>query len=77
MLRAANRSPFEPLLVRAGRRRRCRLATSQDFIEFLLRMLVRQAKPPPVEPPEKRKGLTAEQARRWLRELGMDEASPH
>jgi len=62
---------------RAARRRRCRLATSQDFIEFLLRALVRRAKSRPAEPPEKRKGLTAEQARRWLRELGLDEASPH
>jgi len=63
-------------ILRAARRRRCRLATSQDFIEFLLRALLRGAKPRPVEPPEKRKGLTAEQARRWLRELGLDEARP-
>ena len=58
---------------RAARRRRCKLATSDEFVRFLLRMRRRADRPRPTEPPEKRRGLTTEQASLWLRELGLGE----
>jgi len=57
---------------RAGRRRRCTIARSEDFAETLLRAL--EDRPPrrPAEPAEKRRGLTPEQSRAWLKEFGLD-----
>jgi len=62
---------------KAGRRRRCKLATSEEFAESLLRPLRRADRPRRTEPPEKRRGLTPEQARSWLRELDLDSDAQH
>lgn len=56
----------------AARKRRCNVLTSEDFVPFLLRTAQRTPTGPK-EPPEKRRGLTPEQTRRWLREFGFDE----
>ncbi len=60
---------------RAARRRRCRIALSEDFAIRMIR-LVEQARAPKlrsVEPKEKRHGLTDKQADYWLREFGLDQ----
>ena len=57
---------------RVARRRRCRIERSEDFAERLIRRINRPARPGPVEPPEKRRGLTPEQTEQWLKELNLD-----
>ena len=57
---------------RAGRRRRCRIMLSDAFAALLLDELNRPA-PPPAEPREKYNGLTPEQTRAWLAELGIED----
>ena len=54
----------------AGRRRRCKLASSQDFSRPLLKLNAPDRSPGPSEPPEKRNGLSDEQSDQWLREFG-------
>jgi predicted RNA-binding protein with PIN domain len=55
----------------AARRRRCRSATSAEFLELMVRVLSR---PPrlPAEPPEKRKGTPPDEVDDWLRRFGFD-----
>ena len=55
----------------AARRRRCRYATSSEFLELMVRVLSR---PPrvPSEPPEKRKGTPPDEVDDWLRRFGFD-----
>jgi len=55
----------------AARRRRCRHATSAEFLELMVRVLSR---PPrvPSEPPEKRKGTPPDEVDDWLRRFGFD-----
>lgn len=62
---------------RAAKRRRARSMRSEDFWRHLLRDLERP-RGGPTEPPEKRRGLTAEQVNEWARELGFgrDEGAP-
>lgn len=55
----------------AARRRRCKSKTSEEFARMLLRMLEKPTRVAPTEPPEKRVGLTPEQARAWLKELNI------
>jgi len=59
---------------RAARRRRCKLAGSEAFAESVVRALRRAARPRPTEPPEKRQGLSPDQAQAWLRELNLEDA---
>ena len=54
-----------------ARRRRCRHATSADFLELMARVLSRPQRPQ-VEPPEKRKGTPPEEVDDWLRRFGFD-----
>lgn len=56
----------------AARKRRCNVLTSEQFAPILL-SVAEETPPAPTEPPEKRKGLTPEQTRKWLREFGFDE----
>jgi len=58
---------------RAGRRRRCTIARSEDFAETLLEALEAPPPRPPPEPAEKRHGLSPEQTRAWLKEFGLDD----
>lgn len=55
----------------AARRRRCRHATSADFLELMARVLSKPHRPQ-VEPPEKRKGTPPEEVDDWLRRFGFD-----
>jgi predicted RNA-binding protein with PIN domain len=56
---------------RAARRRRCRHATSADFLELMVRVLSKPRRPQ-VEPPEKRTGTPPEEVDDWLRRFGFD-----
>lgn len=58
-------------LVRAARRRKARTTRSDAFWARVQRDLARP-RPQMPEPPEKRRGLRAGDAERWLRELGLD-----
>lgn len=58
---------------RAARRRRCKVALSEDFAAAVLRALDRPKRPAPAEPAEKRLGLSGEQAEKWMKELQLDE----
>jgi len=76
---AANTAPRRLVVVstdrqirRAARRRRCKIATSEQFAKTLLRAAAGPEKPPPAEPPEKRLGLRPEQTDAWLKEFGLD-----
>ena len=61
-------------LRRAGRRRRCKLAGSEEFADALVSASARPARPAPDEPPEKRRGcLTPAETQAWMRELGLSE----
>ena len=55
----------------AAKRRRCKSKTSEEFARTLLRMLQKPPKRTPTEPPEKRIGLTPDQARAWLKDLNI------
>ena len=59
---------------RAARKRRCRMATSEEFSPRLLALARRRAAgpPAPAEPEEKRHGLTEEQSRKWMEEFGFE-----
>lgn len=57
----------------AGRRRRCKTVTSQDFAGLLLKLSTPPPEAGPREPHEKRDGLTDEQAAQWFREFGYDQ----
>jgi predicted RNA-binding protein with PIN domain len=57
----------------AGRSRKCKLETSENFAKTLVRMLEESPKNRPSEPPEKRVGLAPEQTRAWLKELNVEE----
>ena len=57
----------------AGRSRKCKLETSENFAKTLVRILEESPKTRPSEPPEKRVGLTPEQTRAWLKELNLEE----
>lgn len=57
---------------KAARRRKAKSVRSEDFARRLLREIDRPDPPPPAEPPEKRKGLTPEQSRKWLEEFGYE-----
>jgi uncharacterized protein len=58
---------------RAARRRRCQAIRSEDFVEILDAMIERSRRPRKGEPPQKRQGLTSQQAQQWLKELNLDE----
>ena len=59
---------------RAARRRRCKLAGSDEFADALVSASARSERRPPAEPPEKRRGcLTPAETRAWMRELGLSE----
>ncbi len=62
-------------IARAAKRRRASPMRSDEFWELLLADL---ARPPhtPLEPIEKRRGLSKGQADDWLRELGFETDSP-
>jgi hypothetical protein len=60
---------------KAARRRRCRIARSEDFARQLLAELrrLRTQPPPPVEPAEKHQGLDKpEQRDHWLRAFDLE-----
>mgnify|MGYP000580743778 CR=1 FL=1 len=57
----------------AAKRRRCKSKSSEEFARILLRMLQKPPRHTPAEPPEKRIGLTPEQARAWLKDLNIPE----
>ncbi len=57
---------------KAARKRRCKPIFSEDFAEFLQRLIEKMQGRPPSEPPEKRHGLTPEQTEHWLRQFGLD-----
>jgi len=57
---------------RAAERRRCLVETSQEFARRLKRLAEPRQRPAAPEPPEKRRGLTAEQTEHWMREFGLD-----
>jgi len=59
-------------VMRAARRRRAQAIGAAEFWSRLERDLARP-RPRRLEPPEKRRGLRADEADRWMRELGMDE----
>jgi len=61
---------------RAARRRRCRVERSDDFAARMIRGLNRPRRRGPGEPPEKRRGLTPEQAEAWIKELDLDKKTP-
>ncbi len=58
---------------KAARRRRCKVALSEDFAEELLRLLERPPRRSATEPAEKRRGLTPRQAEAWISELELGE----
>jgi predicted RNA-binding protein with PIN domain len=60
---------------RAARRRRCHGIRSEDFLDILAAMIERSERPRKGEPPQKRQGLTSQQAREWLKEFNLDEES--
>lgn len=61
-------------LRRAGRRRRCKLARSEEFADALISASDRPGPRAPAEPPEKRRGcLTPAETQAWMRELGLSE----
>ena len=77
---AANTAPRRLVVVssdreirRAARRRRCRGMTSDQFADVLFRAARNDRTRPPSEPPEKRRGLTPEQTKAWLREFKLDD----
>jgi len=57
----------------AGRRRRCKTVTSQEFSRLVLKVNAPSRPTAPSEPPEKRDGLTGGQTRQWLKEFGYDQ----
>ncbi len=57
---------------KAARRRKAKSLRSEDFAGKLLREINRPDPAPPAEPIEKRKGLTEDQSRKWLREFGYE-----
>ena len=62
-------------VARSARRRRARSVRSDTFWAALQRDLARE-RPGPLEPREKRRGLSAEDTERWVRELGLDGERP-
>lgn len=58
----------------AARRRRCPVVSSQDFARRLVQP-ARSGPDEPDEPAEKAQGLTADQTRRWLHDLHLDDDS--
>jgi len=59
---------------RAGRRRRCKVITSEEFAQTLLSMVrsaAQPSRPAAREPREKREGIDGRQARSWLEEFGL------
>jgi len=58
---------------RAGRKRRCKVQTSEEFARSLLRAARPVEKRKPLEPREKRHGLSPQQTQAWLREFDLDQ----
>jgi len=55
----------------AARRRRCRHATSAEFVELMMRVLSQPGRPSS-EPIEKRQGTPPDEVDEWLRRFGFD-----
>jgi predicted RNA-binding protein with PIN domain len=58
-----------------ARRRKAKSVRSDAFWAMVLRDLARPP-PQPAEPSEKRRGLKADAAERWLHELGLEDGQP-
>ena len=59
-------------IAKAARRRRARPVRSPDFWEGLRAELAKPVRRP-LEPPAKRRGLTADESEWWLRQMGLDQ----
>ncbi|MFP4052307.1 MAG: NYN domain-containing protein [Phycisphaerae bacterium] len=58
----------------AARRRRCNPVRSEQFAREMRKRLTRPRRPAePPEPQQKRKGLSPDETKRWLREFGLDD----